>query len=270
MKIIDANEIKQTEPGAMTRLASSLGLGKSRSREQQSQDVVVSALGRMLGGQYTLLRDVKLEGLEIPIPLILVGPQGVRVLAASGLRGVYRVKAESWERMDEDRHSYEPARPNLVTRTLLMAQAVQAFLAAQGHPLDEVEPVLVFTNPGVHVETARPLVRVLQMDALERYISGVLQSRTFLSPGQEQVVVELLSSTLRPVFPGEQETGFAFAELEDTPAGKGSPALSRLENLDHLTKRVPFSTRQIVLLGLLVLVNVILLAAFLVMILRGS
>jgi hypothetical protein len=259
--------------GKAGQLLGRLGLVSDRQRERQSQDTVMAALSKALNNQYVLLREVTLEGLDIPIPLVLIGPPGVRVIYASAARGVFRARGEGWEKMREGSRNYTIQRPNLVTRTVLMARAVLAYLNNQGQSLPEVEPVLVFTQPGVHVESVRPVVRVVLMDALDRFITGFVQSRPILSPEQVQDVVKLLGGTPDVVEPVAGEVirdEFSFREerlrvpsrLDKIP--RGDKVVSRL------TSKVPFSTRQVMLLGIMVLINIIVLMALVLVVLRGS
>ena len=194
MKVIDNAATGKAGGGASPadQILSRLGLASDRQREAQSQDTVIAALGKALNNQYVLLRNVTLEGLSIPIPLVLAGPPGVRIIYASAVRGVYRAKGEGWEKMNDGSKNFSIHRPNLITRTLLMARAVLAYLNNQGQTLPEVEPVIVFTQPGVHVETVRPVVRVVLMDALDRFITGFVQSRGILTPDQIQDIVSNL------------------------------------------------------------------------------
>ncbi len=146
-----------------------------------------------MDNRYVILRNVQLEGLDIPIPLILVGPTGARVIYPSASRGVYRARGETWEQMDDRAQVYRAATPNLISRTQLMAQAVSAYLTGRDMPLPEVEPVLMFSDPGTHVETVRPLVRVVLVDGLERFVAGLLQSRSYLDKENVQKIVVLLT-----------------------------------------------------------------------------
>jgi hypothetical protein len=275
MKVIDNTTTGKARggAGAAGQVLGRLGLVTDRQRELQSQETVMAALGRALNNQYVLLRGVTLEGLEIPIPLVLVGPPGVRVIYASAARGVFRAKGEGWEKMREGARNYTIQRPNLVSRTLLMARAVLAYLNNQGQTLPEVEPVIVFTQPGVHVETVRPVVRVVLMDALDRFITGFVQSRPILTPDQVQDVVKLLGGSedvvepvageiIRDEFSFREERLHVPSRLDKIP--RGDKMVSRLTN------KVPFSTRQIVLLGIMVLINIIVLIALVLVVLRGS
>jgi hypothetical protein len=234
---------------------------------------VIAALGKALNNQYVLLRNVTLEGLSIPIPLVLAGPPGVRIIYASAVRGVYRAKGEGWEKMNDGSKNFSIHRPNLITRTLLMARAVLAYLNNQGQTLPEVEPVIVFTQPGVHVETVRPVVRVVLMDALDRFITGFVQSRGILTPDQIQDIVKLLGGRVdivetaageieRDAFSFREEHLRAPSRLDKIP--RGDKMVSRL------TSKVPFTTRQVVLLGMLVFINIIVLIALVIILLRGS
>jgi hypothetical protein len=175
--------------------------------------------------------------------------------------------------MREGSRNYTIQRPNLITRTLLMARAVLAYLNNQGQTLPEVEPVIVFTQTGVHVETVRPVVRVVLMDALDRFITGFIQSRGILTSEQVQDIVKLLGGSVdvvetaageieRDAFSFREEYFRAPSRLDKLP--RGDKMVSRL------TSKVPFTTRQVVLLAGLVFINIIVLIALVLVLLQGS
>lgn len=278
MKVIDnsAADEKSGTSGPLGGVINTFKLGRVWSQDMQAQEGVITALERLLDNRYTLLRNVSLEGLEIPIPLVLVGPPGVRVLYPSASRGVYRAKDDVWEKMEGDQKGYKAALPNLLTRTQLMGGAVESFLTAKGYPQIEVEPVLVFSDPGIHVDTIRPVVRVVMVDALERFIAGLVQLRAFLNKDEIEKIVALFAEPKAEENASEltsfERDAFSFAD-EESPGQKPISVLSNLpsgERAVSVLNKIPFTTRQWVFLILMVLVNIILLVAFVIIILTLS
>jgi hypothetical protein len=237
---------------------------------------VTSSLQRILNNSYVLLRQVGLEGLDVPIPMILVGPSGVHVLYASGLRGVFRANGEAWERLENQQQKFRPSLPNLVTRTFLMGRSVQASLSNQGYPLAEVEPVLVFTDPGTHVDAVRPAVRIVMADAIDRFGAGLLQGRVSL--GQEDVhrIVALLAKTEGMLEDGEvpfiDRDAFSFIDEGERQkrATPPKPPSAREQAIQARINKVPFSRRQLAVLGFMLLVNIIIVIAFLMLVVFSS
>ena len=84
--------------------------------------------------------------------------------------------------MDDRTQRFKITRPNLLLRTQMMARAVDTYLAVRNFDLASAEAVLVFTDPGIHVDTIRPIIRVVQADALDRYAGSFDPVAVF--PGQ--------------------------------------------------------------------------------------
>jgi hypothetical protein len=243
-------------------------------RDTQAQDVVVNALNRMLDNRYYLIRNATIEGLEIPIPLILVGPPGVWVLYPSALKGIFRAKGSDWEKMDDHRQTYSPAKPNLVTRATLLGTAVGTYLSDRGYAQYKIEPVLIFTDPGTHIETVHSAVRMVLMDALDRFVNSLIKSALIISWKEGQVLVNILSkeANLEESEPLEPERdAFSFIDERQPPKlPEISIPLPKDEKVVKAFKRVPFTSRQLLLLGLMIVVNILLLVGFVVLILLLS
>jgi hypothetical protein len=276
MKVIDnpKTQGKSSSAKPLDDLVSTLRFGKTWSTDMHAQASVIALLDKSLDNRYIMLRNVQLEGLDIPIPLVLVGPTGVRVLYPSASRGVYRAKGEIWEQMDDRSRMYRAAAPNLLTRTELMARAVAAFLTSREVPLPEIEPILMFSDPGTHVESVRPSVRIVLVDGLERFIGGMLQSRSYLDKIEVQKIVDLLTrlSGIDPdASPYPERDAFSFSD-EDKPSRLSTltDSLPRGEGVVSSLNKIPFSNRQWGLLGCMAVFNILLLVAFVILILLTS
>ena len=96
--------------------------------------------------------------------------------------------------------------------TARYSQGLQKFLERQGViSMLTVEPILLSTNPGAHVDTVRPLVRVVMSDALERFAVSITQARALLSPEDAQQIIDCIitpkvikKEASAPVVPAEQ------------------------------------------------------------------
>ena len=92
MNIIDHSSFVD-DKGEITfveRIRGTLRHGSSWYADMQAQETVVSRLENALDDSFTLIRNHILPGLDIPIPLTLVGPSGVHVIYASGIKGIYQ------------------------------------------------------------------------------------------------------------------------------------------------------------------------------------
>jgi hypothetical protein len=194
MKIISRKEQNQAKPTSewRTRLEGIWQFGITWDRDQQAQEYFSELGKKLFDNKYTLVRNVTLPGLDIPIPLVLVGPSGVRVIYASALKGFYRAKDETWAEVDNRTHRFRPARPNLVNRALLMARAIDAFLENEGFNIPTIEPVLFFSQPGIHVDSIRSAARIILTDGLERFAASLVQSRTVLNAEDIDSIAEIL------------------------------------------------------------------------------
>lgn len=231
-------------------------------KETAAQELVITSMQRFLDHKYFLLRNVQLEGLEAPIPMILVGPAGMRVININGAKGVFRAKEDIWEALDESSQRYRSVKPNLLTRTLLMSRAVDAFLSGSGLRPADSEAVLLFTNPGLHLDSTRPVVRVVMADALDRYVATLLQARQSLEPDKINRLVRVLSGQSdSPALIEETRDIFSFKDLSPDGAGRLAPEFVLDKSEPEAFKKVPFNRKQMLILGGLVLLNIIIVLA---------
>ena len=170
MKLIDQTPLQDEkgEVGIIQRVQGTLKYGLNWYPELEAQKLALGLLERGLGKGYTIIRNITLGASGIVIPLAIVGPAGIFVAYVTHMRGQYQAKGDSWGTLSGQ--SFKPASVNLLTRTERLARALQAFIERQGVKLPQpVEPILLTTDPGMHVQSLRPIVRVVMVDALERW-----------------------------------------------------------------------------------------------------
>jgi hypothetical protein len=61
-----------------------------------------------------------------------------------------------------------------------------------------VEPVIMAADPGLHVESVRPLVRVVLNDAIERFAASLMQARPVMTLETAHEIVERIQHPLPP------------------------------------------------------------------------
>lgn len=207
MKVMDCSLFHEKGglEGLLQRLRTSLFMSSSWQKEQQAQEAFILRMRKRLGNNYTLVRNAALPELDIPIPMVLVGPSGIWAIYASPVKGIFRAKEEAWLMLDDRSRRYRPAQPNLITRALLIARAVQTYLNRQGFPLAEVSPALYLSDPGVHVDANQPAVRLVRNETLDRFVTTITQSTAQFDSNQVFEIVRLLSKppTERPKEPSE-------------------------------------------------------------------
>jgi len=237
MRIIDQSPY-QKEDGLISlrdRVRGTLDFGWDWYAEMQAQKKAINALQRILDNKFTLMRNIVLEGMDIPIPMILVCPPGIYTLYVTPMRGIYRAKEDSWLVYDP-KQKFNPAKPNLLTRTLLMAQVVQAYLEKHGCSVSQVEPVLMCTDPGMNVDSIRPVVRVVLSDALDHFAYGIIQEPAVLNPENIQNIVDLIAHPRKKV-----EEKVAVEEPVSQP--KMAPQLK--PTAKPASKRIPAKSKKV-------------------------
>ncbi len=199
MRIIDKTPLvnEKGELGTLQRIQGMLKYGFNWPNELEAQKAIVSFFDRQLEKGYTLIRNLPLGASGIVVPLILLGPTGIYVIHVTYLRGRYEARATSWN--EESGDGYKPARVNLVQQTARLAKAVTAYIERQGIKLPvEVEPLLIAANPGLHIEAVRPAVKVIMIDGVKSFVSGLATGKPVL---KAEAVHEFTERILNPRMP---------------------------------------------------------------------
>jgi Nuclease-related domain len=174
MKIIDKTPLlnEKGELGMVQRVQGMLKYGLNWPNELEAQKAIITFFDRQLEKGYTLIRNMTLGASGIVVPLILLGPTGIYVIHVTYLRGRYEARGNSWN--EESGEGYKPADINLIQRTSRMANAVKAFIERQGVKLPvNIEPVLISGNPGLHIESVRPAIKVMMIDGIKSFVTGL-------------------------------------------------------------------------------------------------
>lgn len=217
MKIIDQTPFfnEKGEISTADRLKAFVQYGKNWLAEMDAQRAVLPVLDKILDRKFTLLRNIKPPELDAPIPFILIGPPGIFVIYITPILGMFRAKGDQWGTIRGN--TFVSEKVNLLTRTERMARAVQVYIQRQGFlELVMVEPILLCSNPGVHVDSLRPIVRIVMRDALERFAVSLSQARLVLSPETIFKVVTLLTEPPTP----REEVPAVPDEVQAEPPGQ--------------------------------------------------
>jgi hypothetical protein len=196
----------------MNRVNATLEHGLNWYGIMQSQEVVTRRLGRVLGDQHHLLRNISIPGIEEGMPLmVMVNPQGVRLLMTYSTRGVFRAKDDDWLRFESRTRKFKRSKPNLQTEGVSLLKRLQQLLEIQGHENFESEVVLIFTHPRTLIDSARPITRVVSADAIEYFAANLEQSDISINPDRVNAIVDAL---LYPQIPDPELAAELLAELE--------------------------------------------------------
>jgi hypothetical protein len=182
MKIIDKTPLvnEKGELGPIQRVQGMLKFGFNWPTELEAQKAIVTFFDRQLEKGYTLIRNMTLGASGITVPLILLGPTGIYVIHVTFERGRFEARGNTWN--EEAGDGYKPASINLIQRTSRMANAVKVFIERQGVKLPvNIEPVLIAANPGLHIESVRPAIKVMMIDGIKSFVSGLSTGRPVMS-----------------------------------------------------------------------------------------
>ena len=270
MKVIDGAEIRrQAKPtGLMAKARGLLEQPEVSKDDLRAQKMIISACQGTLDNRFILLHNLTLSDADILVPIVLVGPGGVWVICSSSVKGVFRAREETWEQLSESSKKYNIARPNLISRSVLMGRAVQTYLAQNLEHAPEALPVLFFSNTGVHVEATRPAARIVLADGLERFAASLLQETSVLTQSEVQKVVttlggELFAASQIQITPNIDDA-FSLLELPPEEVAPPKPVVVMDTSESNIVRKVPFSQKQLVILSLLALVNIAFLVALVV------
>ena len=215
MKIIDKTPLvnENGELSVPQRVQGMLKFGFNWPTELQAQKAIVTFFDRQLEKVYTLIRNMTLGASGITVPIILLGPAGIYVIHVTYLRGRYEARGNAWN--EESGNTFQPASTNLIQQTARMAAAVKAFIERQGVTLPvPIEPVLIAANPGLHVESVKPAVRVLMIDGIKSFVTGLSTAGRVLSAEAVHEFTERLVNP-RPVRKGTAPTAMPRAAWEE-------------------------------------------------------
>jgi hypothetical protein len=235
------------------------------SADEHAEEMIITQLMRGLNNHFVLLHNLQLETGREVFPPILIGPPGLIVLNISFVKGFFKAKEESWWEMSKSSHRFGPGHPNLIKQSQFYAQKLANILDVHGKTHPEITAVLIFANPGVHVETSSPAIRITLMDGVESLITGLLKSEEYLKPNEINYLadsLELIANPEKALPLGEGEDFFGRdLHLRDE---KSSPKLTKMPipdefSLPPVEEKLRFSRKQWILLIVLLIITIVVL-----------
>lgn len=261
MQIHDYSEIK-TVGGKLTfqdQIQGRFKFGSSWPKDVNAEETLISLLQKDIDKRSTLIHNFTLPDANVTVPFLLIGPPGITVILPTRERGIFRVKEDQW--LIQSGKGFKPAKENLLHRTQLFMRATQKYLNELGYQDIEIDGLLIGLNPGMHVNTIRPIVRVIQSDAIRRFGAQWNQDQPILSPEQIYQIVLALKQIAEP----EPEFQESVARKTIDPPREDKFAKS----LAPLQKTFNFDTKQWIILGVLVAVTVMVLLFFMLFIIMS-
>jgi len=275
MKVIDCTPVPENKDSLQdlsSRFEKILQATPFSRKDTKALETMVSQMGRVLSDKFILIQNLALEGAPQTISSVLIGPPGIYVINTSFEKGIFRAKEDSWSEMKGRNRQFEPATPNLIQDTLEQCTSLGDFLVTRLAQLPVIHPVLILLNPGTHVDTVRPAVRTILVDGLERFIARLSLDTPQLTSEEVQLIVNRLTEP--PHAPPENLEELAttdknWRELQALkPVLEIEPKLTK--NIDSLSNKLRFTTRQWIFLGVIGFFNILLLIVFLIMILQNT
>ena len=225
MRIIDKTPFQnaQGEIEIFGRVQGMLKYGPSWYPELQAQKAVIAQLERLLERGYVLIRNFNLPGSEVIVPLILLGPNGASVIYVTHLKGFYEAKGDQWNKIDQGRSLAAPV--NLLNRVVRLALATQKYFEVQKLNIPgQIEPVLIAADPGLNIETMRPIAKVVKSDAIKAFAGSLIQNRPTL---RNEQVYELADRIITPRPPDEAPLQPAPKPASPTAAAQQPPSRAK-------------------------------------------
>jgi hypothetical protein len=184
------------------RLSATLDFGSDWYGRMEAQQVVTQRLSRALGDHHILLRNIPIPGIGENEPyMILVSPQGIRVIMTYPIRGVFRANEGEWLKLNQRSRSFVRTKPNLQLVALNIQKQAQRLLDVQNFGIPIIESVLIFTHPRTLIDGSRPVCRVVSADAIEYFAANLEQLPVALTPQQVHAAVDAI---LYPQLPEPQ------------------------------------------------------------------
>jgi hypothetical protein len=274
MKLIEPTQ-SPVEIDRIQMVADQIGkLLQFGNTDEHAEDAIVSRFLRGLDNRFIMFRNLQLEGKGEIFPPILIGPSGLIVLNVSRVKGFFRAKDESWWEMNKTSHQFGPARPNLLRQSKEYAQKLAEILDAHGKTHPEVLPILVFANPGVHVESSNPAIRIVLMDGVESLIDSILNGDEVLQPTEITFLadsLEIMANLEKSIPMGEGEDFFGRDFL--IPEKKAPLKLPEIPlptdlSLPPIENKLKFSKKQWLFLEVLLVLTILVLLGAIIYVLK--
>lgn len=254
--------------------------------ETQALQTAVNRLDRSLDRSYYALTNLVLPGTTTVLPIVLLCPQGVRLIVTSPVRGVFRAKGEEWLKIGSgSSRSFSTAKPNLQARATNLSEMLLNHLREQGFGLPEIEPVLIFTDPRTHVDSLQSKVRIVHADAIDHFAANLQEYQPIMDSDDIREIAQFLTEPPRveidlseaaapPEPEPRPEAPVDLPELSGEERGllyaQEAPALTPRNQRSLRDRRIPLSRRQMILLGAMLIVELFIIGIFAIMILANT
>ena len=267
MRTIDLSKF-QSESGS-TGLAQSLqgvfSYGWSWRQNRRCQEELIEILGSVLGNDCVLLRDVNIPKVGRPIPLVLITPSQLMVINPKSQQGFFRAEGKRWEELGRN-NEYKLSPNNLIRETWLYTKTVEGYLKQHNFSAPMGRGAMIFVSPETVVESIRPRVRVIQADGIKNFARELSIAKPVFSDMDFRTAVNLLTTPRLPDKTKKKKAPPPPDLVE--PEAEMPEALEKgIESIDKATRKINFTRREWVVVGILVIGVIAVLTALIMLIL---
>jgi hypothetical protein len=219
------------------------------NRSGTSGHEVVKLLSAYLDDRFTLAQHVRLRGVKDPVDAVLVGPQGVTVIALSDDKIKVRCLGDNWYAWNPQARNFEPAYHNPVKKVLADRAAMEAHVnSRQMSSTMPVDCAVMVPEPNLQVEHMQPAAPILSAEQTSVFAAQ-------LAHQDERIEWTLADDLLKSL--GVPPLGVPWRQL-DQPAAEARPAAAH--RLSGMTRR------QLVILTIIAVADLlVLLGGFLIL-----
>jgi len=148
-------------------------------------------LGKRLDDRFTLAQRVRLHGRKNVIDAVLIGPQGVTVLAIASDEGRVRCLGDNWYNWNSNADKFVGTKHNPVKRVQDDRKAIELFLA--GRQMGSVVPVecaVLVPQSNAQVEFMQPVVPILDVTQIKEMAETLVGQRELIEWTQADDVLK--------------------------------------------------------------------------------
>ena len=186
------------------------------NRSGRSGREAARLLGRRLDDRFTLAHHVRMRGLKQPVDAVLVGPQGVTVLAIADEQGRVRSLGDNWYIWNQKTDNFDPSPRNPIQRVQEARAAMETHVnARQMGSVMPVDCAVLIPGPKVQVEFMQPTMPILDASRMLEFAEQLAGQRELIEWSQAE---ELLKSL------GVPPLGIPWRQLDQAHARRRKPA----------------------------------------------
>jgi len=273
MKLVEPSTSKgegdqlQKYTGIFKRVVSKVSTG------EQAEQAIIARFLRSLDNRYIMFHNLQVGSPGVPFPPILIGPPGLFLINISHEKGFFKATEDFWWEMDKRTRSFNPSPTNLIKQTMEFAQKLGMLMDVHGKAHPEIIPILIFANPGVHVESAKPSIRIVLMDGVDNLIANLFRGGEMLRYNEVNYLSDALEVMANPekAIPQGQGEDF-FGQDLSVPEKKTPPKMPTINlptemPLPSIGDKLKLTRKQWVMVAILLFFTIMILLAVILFIL---